>query len=172
MMAMNIQAVRIGLILAMLTLMFGVGMGVLFGVKEDSVKGYIESGISAHADVHDEKSQSKIWRYAQRAHFHATGVGAFALAMILLIGATSMKRTYKTLSSILIGVGSFYSLSWFTMFLLAPSLGRSAAHHALVTELITKITVGCMLLGIIILFMHLLFNFGASSHTDQAPAVD
>ena len=37
----DIGSVRIGLVLSMLTLMFGIGMGVLFGVNEEGVKGYI-----------------------------------------------------------------------------------------------------------------------------------
>jgi hypothetical protein len=156
----DIAPVRLGLILSMLTLLFGIGMGVVFGVNEDGVQDYIKDGIAAHAQLHDQQSQSKIWRYAQRAHFHATGVGAFTLAMILLVGATPMTRRFKAAVSTLIGVGSFYSLAWLSMFLLAPSLGRAAAHDALATELITKVTVGSLLLGVVILFLHLLFGFG------------
>ena len=156
----DIAPVRLGLVLSMLTLLFGIGMGVVFGVNEDGVQDYIKDGIAAHAQLHDQQSQSKIWRYAQRAHFHATGVGAFTLAMILLVGATPMTRRFKAAVSTLIGVGSFYSLAWLSMFLLAPSLGRGAAHDALVTELITKVTVGSLLLGVAILFLHLLFGFG------------
>jgi len=156
----DIAPVRLGLVLSMLTLLFGIGMGVVFGVNEDGVQDYIKDGIAAHAQLHDQQSQSKIWRYAQRAHFHATGVGAFTLAMILLVGATPMTRRFKAAVSTLIGVGSFYSLAWLSMFLLAPSLGRGAAHDALVTELITKVTVGSLLLGVATLFLHLLFGFG------------
>ena len=75
----DISILRVGLILSMLTLIFGVSMGVMFGANEDGVKGFIAEEIATHPAVHDEKSQSKIWRYAQRAHFHATGVSAFAL---------------------------------------------------------------------------------------------
>jgi len=166
----DIQAIRPGLILAMLTLIFGISMGVLFGANEDAVKGYIEQGITTNTDVHDEKSASKIWRYAQRAHFHATGVGAFSLAMILLVGLTSMTRRYKKITATLIGVGSMYSLSWLMMFLLSPSIGRSAAHHSILTEVITKITVGSMLLGVALLCMHLLFNFAADTAVDGQAA--
>jgi len=107
----DIAPVRLGLILSMVTLLFGIGMGVVFGVNEDGVRDYIKDGIAAHAQLHDQQSQSKIWRYAQRAHFHATGVGAFTLAMILLVGATPMARRFKAAVSTLIGVGSFYSLA-------------------------------------------------------------
>lgn len=156
----DIAPVRLGLILSMLTLLFGIGLGVVFGINEDGVQDYIRDGIAAHAQLHDQQSQSKIWRYAQRAHFHATGVGAFTLAMILLVGVMPMTRRFKAATSTLIGIGSFYSLAWLSMFLLAPSLGRGAAHDALVTGLITKVTVGSLLLGVAILFLHLLFGFG------------
>lgn len=156
----DIAPVRLGLILSMLTLLFGIGMGVVFGVNEDGVQDYIKDGIAAHPQLHDQQSQSKIWRYAQRAHFHATGVGAFTLGMILLVGATPMTRRFKAAVSTLIGIGSFYSLAWLSMFLLAPSLGRGAAHDALATELITKVTVGSLLLGVALLLLHLLFGLG------------
>jgi len=156
----DIGPVRIGLILSMLTLLVGIGMGITFGVNEDGVKGYIKEGVASHQTLHDAKSESRIWRYAQRAHFHATGVGAFALAMILLVGAVSMPRRWKVVSSMLIGIGSSYSMAWLSMFLLAPSLGRDAAHHALATEVITKVTVGSLMVGIGILFLYLLFGDG------------
>ena len=164
----DIGSVRIGLVLSMLTLMFGIGMGVLFGVNEEGVKGYIEQGIAANQERHDDKSASKIWRYAQRAHFHATGVGAFALAMVILIAAIPMSRALKQVTSILIGVGSLYALAWFSMFWLAPALGRHAAHDALVTQLITKATVACLSLGVLILFIHLLTGVGSAAPTRSA----
>ena len=147
----EIKAVRIGLFLVMLTLIFGIGLGIGFGVAEDSVKSYISEGVASHEDVHDDKSNSKIWRYAQRAHVHATGISAFSSGLVLLIMFSSLKRNLKTVSSILVGLGGLYPLSWFTMFILAPSIGRGAAHHHIVTEMLTYIGVGGLLLGIAVL---------------------
>ena len=76
--------------------------------------------IQAHPELHDEKSNDKIWRYAQRTHFHATGVAAFSLGLIILIMLSDMQAKLKTASSILIGLGSFYPLSWFTMVFACP----------------------------------------------------
>ncbi|SDY88665.1 hypothetical protein [Nitrosomonas sp. Nm58] len=75
----EMKAVKIGLFLVMLTLIFGICLGIDFGVAEDSIKSYISDGVASHADVHDDKSNDKIWRYAQRAHFHVTGVSAFSI---------------------------------------------------------------------------------------------
>ena len=117
----EMKAVKIGLFLGMLTLIFGICLGISFGVAEDSIKSYISDGVTSHADVHGDKSNDKIWRYAQRAHFHAIGVSAFSIGLVLLIMFSSLKRELKTVSSILVGLGGLYPLSWFTMFILAPS---------------------------------------------------
>jgi hypothetical protein len=147
--------VKIGLLLVMLTLIFGIGMGVTFGTAEDSIKSYIAEGVSAHPNVHDDQSTAKIWRYAQRAHFHATGIAAFSIGLILLLLHSPMRSGLKNLTAILIGLGGLYPLSWLTMFVLAPSIGRGAAHHHLVTEMFTYIGVGGLLAGIFILCANL-----------------
>ncbi len=154
----NLKAVRAGVLLVMLTLFFGIGLGVGFGVAEDSFQSYISSGVAANPAVHDAKSEHKIWRYAQRAHFHAAGISAFSLGLILLVMVSSLKRELKTAASILIGLGGFYPLSWFSMFMLSPSMGRSAAHHHVITEIFTYVGVGGLLLGAGILFMNVLLG--------------
>ena len=64
----ELQKVKIGLALVLLSLAFGVGMGISFGLNEDAYKSHIAEQVQAHPEVHDEKSKDKIWRYAQRAH--------------------------------------------------------------------------------------------------------
>ena len=154
----ELKVVKTGLLLVMLTLMFGISLGVGFGIAENSVKSYISEGVASHADVHDDKSNKKIWRYAQRAHFHSTGIAAFSIGLIILIMFSSLKKELKKSASILVGLGGLYPLSWFTMFILAPSMGRSAAHHHFITEIFTYIGVGGLLLGIIILCANLFLN--------------
>jgi len=154
----EVKTVKTGLFLVMLTLIFGIGLGVGFGVAEDSVKSYISEGIASHPEVHDDKSNSKIWRYAQRTHFHATGIAAFSIGLVILIMVSSLKKKLKTISSILVGLGGLYPLSWFTMFILAPSIGRSAAHHHVITEMFAYVGVGGLLLGIALLCANLFFD--------------
>ena len=144
----ELTTVKAGLFLVMLTLIFGIGMGVVFGVNEDAVKSYITEGVAAHPDVHDDQSSGKIWRYAQRAHFHATGIAAFSIGLLLLIMHSSLGRKLKAVAAVLVGLGGVYPLAWFSMFILAPSIGRSAAHHHIVTEMFTYIGEGGFLTGI------------------------
>jgi len=155
---MNLQTVKTGLILTLILLTFGIFMGIGFGVAEDSFKDYVSEGIAQHPELHDEKSPSKIWRYAQRAHFHATGIGAFSLALILLVCASSLKLKMKKYASTLIGLSGLYPLAWLSTYLMAPSLGRSAAHHHIITETLTYIGTGGLLLGLAILMANITFS--------------
>lgn len=147
--------VKLGLALVLAGLLFGIGLGVSFGINEDSFKDYIASGIEAHPELHDDKSKDKIWRYVQRAHFHATGIAAFSLGLVLLVAASSLKRRLKTMAALLVGLGSCYPLAWFTMYRLAPAIGRDAAHDHILTELFTYIGVGGLLAGLFILMGNL-----------------
>ena len=154
----SLYPVRIGLRITLLLLIFGIGMGIAFGVFEDSFKDYIAQGIAANPELHDQKSPSKIWRYAQRAHFHATGIGAFSLVLMLLVLFSSLKDSLKATTSMLISLVGLYPLAWFSMFWLSPSLGRSAAHGHIITELLTYIGIGGLLLGLAILIGNIFFG--------------
>ena len=154
----NINIVKPGLALVFLGLFFGLSMGILFGVNEDAVKGYIDRGIETHQELHDKKSASKIWRYAQRSHFHALGIAAFSLALILLIHLSTMIDNYKKVSALLVGLGSLYPLGWFSMFLLAPWLGRSEAHHHWLTIVFVYLGVGGLVGGLFLITANLFFG--------------
>ena len=147
----ELKAVKLGLALVMAGLLFGVGMGIFFGVNEDAYQTYIAQGIAANPEVHDAKSPDKIWRYAQRAHFHATGIAAFSLGLVILVMFSTLKANYKKVSAILLGLSSFYPLSWLNMFLLAPSIGRGPAHAHILTEIFAYTGVGGLLLGLFFL---------------------
>ena len=150
-----LRPVRWGLVLVILGLVFGFGLGVSFGIAEDVYKDYVAQGIAAHPEHHDAKSPDKIWRYAQRAHFHATGIAAFSLGLVLLTAWSSLRPGLKAATAISIGLGGLYPLSWFTMFLLAPSIGRGAAHEHIATELFTYLGVAGLALGILGLSVNL-----------------
>lgn len=154
----DLSPVKIGLALTLLLLLFGISMGIGFGIAEDSFKDFIAQGIAAHPGIHDEKSVSKIWRYAQRAHFHATGISAFSLGLILLVLFSRLKDKMKTVASTAIGLVGLYPLAWFTMFILSPSIGRSAAHDHIITELFTYIGTGGLLFGLAILLGNLFWG--------------
>lgn len=154
----DISNVRAGLAIVLIGLFFGVGLGISFGVNEDAYKDYVAEGVATHPDRHDATSEDKIWRYAQRTHFHAGGIAAFCLGLIIIVMHSDMQRRYQRLSSILIGLGSVYPLAWLSMFFLAPSLGRDPAHEHILTKLFTLIGVAGLLLGSFLLIANLFFG--------------
>ena len=146
-MSAELATVRAGLAIVLVGLFLNIGLGISFGVNEDAYKEYVTEGVAANPALHDEASKDKIWRYALRTHFHAGGIAAFCLGLIILIMFSDLSAKLKTASSILIGLGSFYPLSWFSMFLLSPSIGRSPAHEHILTQLFTYIGVGGLVRG-------------------------
>ncbi len=165
MMSSELSSIKVGLAIVLLGVFFSVAMGISFGVNEDAYKNYVAEGVAAYPEVHDEKSQSKIWRYAQRAHFHAGGVSALCLGLVILVMFSDLRARLKQISAILIGLGIFYAFSWFSMFYLAPSIGRHAAHEHLLTKLFTAIGVGGLLLGSFLLLANI--YLGLFRDTDE-----
>ena len=158
-MSAELSTVKIGLAIVLLGLFFSVGMGISFGVNEDAYKNYVAEGVAAHPELHNASSEDKIWRYAQRAHFHAGGIAAFALGLIILVTLSDMKSRAKTRSSILISLSSFYPLAWLSMFFLSPGIGRGAAHEHILTKLFTLIGVAGLLIGSFYLVANLFWGF-------------
>ena len=163
----NLANIKIGLALVMLGLLFGIGLGVTFGVNEAFFETYVAQGIAAHPELHDANSPGKIWRYAQRAHFHATGIAAFSIGLLLLVSASSLKQRFKTITAVFIGLAGLYPLAWFAMFIVAPSIGRDGAHSHPVTELLTYTGVGGLLLGIAILLANLFLGLFSERMTER-----
>ena len=155
----DISTVKAGLAIVLIGLFFNIGMGVSFGVNEDLYKDYVAEGVAANPGLHDETSEEKIWRYAQRTHFHAGGIAAFCLGLIVLVMFSDLERRLQRISSILIGLGGVYPLAWLSMFFLAPSIGRNPAHEHILTKLFTFIGVAGLLLGSFILVANLFFGF-------------
>ena len=165
-MNIDFKDVKLGLLLVMLGLLFGIGMGIAFGVNEDAFKDYIADAIAAHSTLHTEGSGAKIWRYAQRAHFHATGIAAFSLGLILLIAVSDLKRSLKQFAAVGVGLGGLYPLSWFAMFYLAPSIGRGPAHDHLLTEALVWIGIAGLLAGLVLIIGNLFFGLFAGRAAD------
>ncbi len=159
MMSADISTIKAGLTIVLIGLFFSVGLGISFGVNEDAYQEYVAEGIAAHPELHNATSADKIWRYALRTHFHAGGIAAFCLGLIILVMFSNLSRQLKSISSILIGLGSVYPLAWLSMFFLSPSIGRGAAHEHILTKLFTFVGVAGLLVGSFILLANLFFGF-------------
>jgi len=150
--------VKIGFALVLLGLAFGVGMGISFALNKEGYKSDIARGIEAHPQKHDSNSQIKIWRYIQSVHFFAAAIAAVSFVLLLFLIFSDMASGFKTASSILIGMSSLYPLSWYTIYVLAPSMGLSAAKHHLLTEVLAYLGVGGLVFGTLILMGNKVFG--------------
>lgn len=123
-----------GLFLAALTLLFGFGMGIVFGYNEDAIKGRISASAAAapaatYADDAAKKAVvDKSWTYMQRAHLHAGGLGATAVGLTLLMVLLGTAPAVARALSLALGAGGLgYSVFWMMAGFRAPGLGSTGA---------------------------------------------
>jgi hypothetical protein len=132
---MDLKTVRVGLILALLSILFGYGIGILFGAAEESLKdGLKASGEAVLGSVYqgDEAALQKVlassWKYYQRAHLHAGALGASAVAQILLLAGLAVRPAAKSITAAMLGAGALgYGVYWLLAALRAPGLGGTSA---------------------------------------------
>jgi len=130
-----LQPVLPGLLLAVLTLLFGFGLGIIFGLNEDLIKARLAASAAAvdvsmyHQDAAAVKAVlSKSWVYMQRAHLHAGSLGTAAVAMIVVLVLLDVRPLIARTLSIALGAGGLgYSLFWLMAGFRAPSLGSTDA---------------------------------------------
>lgn len=130
-----LRGMRIGLVLAMLGVLFGFGMGVAFGAFE----GQLKAGLRADADAvlttvyggdraKADAVLDKSFAYFQRAHLHGGAIGAVALGLILVLACTQASRPWSALAALGLGGGSLgYPLFWLLAGMRAPGLGGTGA---------------------------------------------
>lgn len=131
----SLNAARWGILLALLGLLFGFGLGVTFGAAEEKLKdglahsaaGVLEtvySGDQAAAD----RVVSKSWSYYKRAHLHAGGMGAVAIALIVLLVVAGSPLALTRVASTALGFGALgYPIFWLLAGARAPGLGGTGA---------------------------------------------
>ncbi len=146
--------------LAVLGMTGGVFIAILFGVNESYFKNTIEKGLQTNSKIMAitdlaaqasaiQSETDKNWRYYQRFHFHATGIGAMSLAALILLSFTLAPSVLKSTSAYLISVGGLlYPFVWLFAAIYGPSMGRSEAKESFA---FLGYTGGLFLLGLILL---------------------
>lgn len=131
----GLHAALTGMILALLTIMYGQGMGIFFGVNEDAIKQQLKSSamevretVYKGNDAAMKTVLDNSWNYMKRAHLHAGGMGTTAFAlMIALVLLGASRRVTLVLGLALGGGGLGYSLYWMLAGFRAPGLGSTGA---------------------------------------------
>lgn len=133
---------RIPIFLSLLSIVGGVFISIIFAVNEDFFKKSILDGLDKNVKIQSivdetEKSnkikseQDKNWRYYQRFHFHATGIGAMMMGMLIFLSGLRAPKNVVTLASFMIGIGGFlYPFVWLFAAIYGPEMGRNEAKEA------------------------------------------
>jgi len=153
----GLRAMRLGVLLALLGVLFGFAMGGVFGVAEDRLKGGLQARADAvlaeryDGDASKAKAVTdKAWSYYKRAHMHGGGIGAAALAVILLLAGIGASDLVARLAAMGMGAGALgYSAFWLLAGMRAPGLGSTgAAKDSL--EWLAVPTAGALVAGLVL----------------------
>ncbi len=119
------------LVFALFANLLGQGVGVAFGVAEESMKGSLKADAEAvlattyGGDAAKAKSVvDKSWVYFQRSHLHAGALGTFALALTLLLTWLAGPLRARQACATAVAAGAVgYGLFWLLAGIRAPGLG-------------------------------------------------
>lgn len=131
----RLRAASAGLVFAILTILFGQGMGIVFGLNEDAIKDQLKADAVAVQETiykNDETAMKavldKSWTYMKRAHLHAGGMGTTAIALVVVMCLIGASRKVTGIVSLLLGAGGLgYSIFWMWAGFRAPGLGSTGA---------------------------------------------
>ncbi len=131
--SLAIRPLAPGIILSLLSIVFGFLLGGTFGAAEDPIKRYLRSSAEAVFDTAYQGDASKrdavvskSWVYLKRAHLHGGAIGAASLASILLLALLGNPGWLERVSAAAFGTGALvYSSFWLAAGLTAPSVGST-----------------------------------------------
>lgn len=155
-----------GLLFSFLAIVVGTGLGMVFGVYEDQIKDGLVADVKAHPQIHEQtpdnikKQVGDGWRDIQRAHFHAQGLGALGVGIIVVLGLTWVSASVKKWLALATGVGALlYPFCWLLMGLRIGSMGKQAAHASVdwLAAVSIPLFFGGMMLTLLILFLGWLY---------------
>jgi hypothetical protein len=131
----GLHAALFGMILSLLTIMYGQGMGIFFGVNEDAIKHRLKSSAMEVRETVYKGNDAAIktvldnsWNYMKRAHLHAGGMGTTAFALMIALSLLGTSRRVTLILGLALGGGGLgYSLYWMFAGFRAPGLGSTGA---------------------------------------------
>jgi len=131
----GLRAALVGMTFALLTILYGQGMGIFFGVNEDAIKHQLKSSAMEVRETIYKGNEAAMkavldnsWNYMKRAHLHAGGMGTTAFALMIAMGLLGIPRVLALLLGLALGAGGLgYSLYWMWAGFRAPGLGSTGA---------------------------------------------
>jgi hypothetical protein len=137
----DLRPVRFGLLLGLVAVLFGWGLGVVFGLDEHGYRQrfiddaernrafYVQkAGSEEGASALIKRIDESAWTYSLRAHMHGGGIGSIAIGCSVVLSLLSVRPVFKLVASTLLGAGSVgYPVFWLLAGMRAPGLGSTGA---------------------------------------------
>ncbi|MBP2630347.1 MAG: hypothetical protein H6Q70_975 [Firmicutes bacterium] len=150
----KLDSVKWGFALAIFTILLGFVLGAVMGGAEAQIKAFWSASAQPGlATIYNNDPQKitaiveRSWKMMQRAHMHASAIGAASLALMYLLACLNVATLYKKWISILLGIGALgYSLSWLYTAFAAPVIGNIPATKASI-HILAAGSIGMLLLG-------------------------
>ncbi len=153
-----IRPVVFGLLFSFGTILVGEVAGLAFSRYSAKIKESYKAEVKSHKrdvflqEKEIKKTISKTWLYTKRFHYHAMGLGAISLVIILALMVTWVSASIKKALSLGLGVGALLIPSgWFLTALKASYMGADAAKKSL--EALILFCVGLHTLSIAAVFV-------------------
>ena len=123
--------IKIGILLAVLTILMGFSFGIMFGEYEAKVEQKLENKAEKVLDTVYEgdtdlmnRSVRGAMNYFKRAHIHGNGLGIASLVLITALFLFCQTNFLRDVTALLLGIGALgYSSYWMIAGKMAPSLG-------------------------------------------------
>lgn len=133
-----IRPVAIGLLLSLSAVFLGEAAGLAFNRYKTKIIETYKIEVTSHKrDVflqerEVKKAISQTWIFTKRFHYHAMGLGAISISLILALAITWVSASVKRLLSIALGAGALLIPSgWFLTALKTSYMGATAAQKSL-----------------------------------------
>jgi len=126
---------KIGMLLSLLTIVFGFAVGVMFAEFEDAVhehltanaEAVLQTAYNGDADAVAPSIRGSM-TYLKRAHIHANGLGFGTAFLIVFLLAFFPTGKVRDISGLLLGVGGLgYSTYWAITAWVGPGVGGPRA---------------------------------------------
>lgn len=133
---------KLPFLLTIIAMVGGVFISIIFGANEAFLKDRIAQGLEKNVKIQsiaDEQiKQEKIkaekdknWRYYQRYHFHANGIAALTLALLVFLAFIKASEKEILIASYMTAIGGLlYPFVWLFAGIYGPEMGREEAKEA------------------------------------------
>lgn len=151
----SFRNIRLGILFSLLTLLYGFGLVVSFGVFEQDIKEiftnkaeYVLQSTYQGDEAKMNAGISQAWNQLNNSRLHAFSLGTASLSLCILLAFLSINDNMKALVGFLLGAGALgYALFWLWVSIRLPAAGTLLAAKIPI-RLLAQLSSGACVLGL------------------------